>query len=255
MSERDADDGRQKFRRETHGQCQGEKQRIQSRVFTDDVYRQNNDYHHEHDAREQITETLDSTLKLCLWRTQLQSLGNLTEHCRLGRLHNQHTRGSTPHAGSHEHTIDTLHQAGAGLNSSWLLLHWKDFAGQDRLAHKQIVCFKDDPISRNQAARRKQDHIPGHHIAGENHARLTVTHDTGLNHDPRTQFLNRVAGPVFLHEAQCRATEHNSQHDHRVRPFPCDRRNNGREDKNQNQRTLKLVQQQPQSGGLAPGLD
>jgi len=57
-----------------------------------------------------------------------------------------------------------------------------------------------------------------------------------------TQLLDSVAGPVFLHKTECRTAEHHGQDDRRIRPFPRDDGNDGCDDKNQNQRTLELIQ-------------
>ena len=71
----------------------------------------------------------------------------------------------------------------------------------------------------------------------------------------RTQFLDGVAGPIFLHKAEHRAAEDHGQHDAGVDPLAQKGGNNRGEDQDQNERAFELAQQQPERRGLPLGFN
>ena len=153
------------------------------RLGEEDVDRQDDDHHHQHDLREQIAEALDAAFKLGLRRAQAQPFRNLAEHRGLARLHNQHMCGSAAHTGAHEDTVGALRQAGVGRDSPRLLFHREGFAGKHGLVDKEVVCLQHDTIGWDQAARREQYHIAWHDLLGGQHLRLTTTQHAGFDRD------------------------------------------------------------------------
>ena len=179
---------------------------------------------------------------------------NLAEHRGFARLHDQHSRRSAAHAGAHEHAVGAFRQAGFGRDSPRLLLHREGFAGEHGLVDKEVVGLQHDTVGWDQAARGEQHHIARHDLFGRQQLRLATAQHVGFDGDLRPQFLDGIAGPVFLHEAEHRAAEHHGQHDGGIGPLPHEGGDNGGKDEDQHKRAFELAQEQTHRGSFPPCL-
>ena len=125
----------------------------------EEVDRQDDDHHHQHDLREQVAEAMDAALELGLRRAQAQPLGDLAKDRGLAGLDDQDPGGAAAHAGAHEDAVGALGQAGLGRHNPRPLLHREGLAGEHGLVDEEVIRRQHDAIGRDQAAGGEQHHI------------------------------------------------------------------------------------------------
>ena len=246
----DADDRGQQFRREAHRKREREQQRCNRRLVHEDVDGQYQQHHHQHDPRQQVTESFDAAFELGQRRAQRELVGDLPEHGRLAGPHDEHLRGAAAHAGPHENAVAAFGEGGIGRDGAGLLFDRECFSGEHRLIDEEVLRDQHHAVGRNQAAGGELHDVARHHVRRSQRQCFPAAQHIGVDGDLRTQFLDRVAGDVFLDEAEDRAAEHDGQYDARVDPFGGHQRNRRREDQDQYQRTLELVREQSQRARL-----
>jgi hypothetical protein len=80
--------------------------------------------------------------------------------------------------------------------------------------------------------------------------RLIITQYTRFDGNLRSQLLDCIASPVFLHKTEHRTANDHCQHDDSIGPFAHESGNNGSKDKDENEWTFKLVKEQLQCRSL-----
>jgi hypothetical protein len=103
------------------------------------------------------------------------------------------------------------------------------------LVYKKFVGLQHSPIGGNQAASGKQNHLTRNHLFGGYYLWFAIAQYRGLDGHLRTQFLNGVAGPVFLHKAEHCTADDYRENDDSISPLTQKGRDNGCENQDQNQ--------------------
>jgi len=108
----DADDCRQKLRRDPNRKCDREQQSFDRRPVHDDVDGEYDQGENEHDFSQQITESPYPAFKFRFRRAQSQFIGYLSEFGVCSRFHHQHRGASALYARSRIDTVGPFFQAG-----------------------------------------------------------------------------------------------------------------------------------------------
>ena len=124
------------------------------------------------------------------------------------------------------------------------LFDGKRFACHARLGDQEILRLDHQSVSGNQIACRQQDEVAGHDGAHGHNQFNAVPHDAARQRQPVFQFLDRRRCPVFLKEAEQRASEYDRQNNGRVHPLLQQQRDRSGEYENEDERALELPQKQ-----------
>ena len=209
-----------------------------------DLDRQNGKDDDHHDPHQQGAEVAQAALEFRFRRPQGERIGDLAKLGGPSGLHDQGGTGTTANRCPGEDTVGAFDQTGAFWRNTRLFFHGIGLAGQQRLAHVEILCLDQDAVTGNQAAGHEQHEVAGHHLFGGDGQALAVPQHDGFERNPFAQFLQDLVGSVFLNATQHRGDEHNAHHDQGIQPVVHDEGDEGGKDQDQHQGAAESLQEE-----------
>ena len=189
---------RQFLRQHRHGQSDARQQSAQGVASQPPKPQRQRHAQRQPDQRQALGQAFDFELqgRRC-WRYGLQGMADRA-HLRF------QARGGDPH-----HALAAHHQrARIHGNARRVFVHWRRFAGEQRLVNGQLVRLQQRAIGRHAPAFAEQEHVVTHHIVPGQLHRLAAAHGGGLRAGQITQrFQSIVGAPLLQHRGQ-----HDDQH-------------------------------------------
>ena len=200
--------------RHSHGDRQGEEERLVPVVLGQPIDEEDQGHHHHHEPDHQPGELGHALVEAGQDPLAHDGLGHSPQVGAPSRAHHHAGRAAALDAGAEEADVLPFERRGRRDGFACVeLLHRHGFAGQAGLDDEQVLARKQPKVSRDHVPGRQAHDVARHQLGQRDFACLAAADHGGGDPDHGLQLGRRRARLCLLDETQRHAQHHHHDHD------------------------------------------